>query len=276
MKKLFIFSIITSLMFTSCFKKVPVKLSVNYDEARKNYGTELQISPMNDSVKFGKNTIVIAPEAEDVTYTLSGYYNGEICCTTKNTIIKLKNAFIENSNGRPALLCEAKAEISAAKDSTNYIVSWGKGFAKTAALEGKRGLVLGGGGTLYISGKICHGVESEEAKIKGTGKFYIEGTLKGSALKCTTLTVEEDKTFSCYLLNSKNGIKADNNISVASGNFYLYDNGTALKTDTSEDSPNTAHYINLAGGTFHLFNNTNLYTTDEDSWNTSGAVFIED
>ncbi|MCR5218412.1 carbohydrate-binding domain-containing protein [Treponema sp.] len=275
-KSIILFSVITACLLTSCIQKKPVKYSIDYDSARDAYGSSLTIEPMNDSVRVGKDTIVIAPEAEDVTYTLSGYFNGTISCTTKNTVIKLKNAFLENSHGEPALSCDVKCEVSAAKDSTNYIVSWGKGYSRNAALEGKRNLVIGGGGTLYVSGKICHGIEAEETKIKGSGTFYIEGTLKGSALNCTTLTVEEEKTFTCYLLNSKNGIKADDNISIASGNFYFYDNGTALKTDDSEDSPHQVHYINLSGGLFHTFNNTSLYSTEDDSWVVSGAKIIEE
>ena len=113
-------------------------------------------------------------------------------------------------------------------------------------------------------------------KLKGSGTYYLQGTKEGSAINCENLIVEKDKTFKAYLLNSKNGIKADFKISIASGNFYFYDNKTALKTDTKKEDPKNPHQISLAGGTFYAKGNENLYKTDEKSYKTGKIKFIEE
>ena len=257
-------------------QKSVTKITIDSALARASYkDVPFTVEPM-DYVTITKHTVTIAPHDENTTYTLRGYFNGQVVSKTKNTVLKLENAYLENTSGKAALKCTAKTELSAGRESTNYIVSRGRGFAKNAALQGKRGIILGGSGTLYVDGNICHGIEAEEVKIKGSGTFYIAGTKRGSALTCEIFEVEPQKTFSAYILNAKNGIKADQKIAVSSGTFYLYNNGIALKTDAPTADGKKPRTITLAGGTFHLFGNGALYVTAEGAYNAAGATFIDD
>ena len=276
-KTLSFLACISVLIFSSCVENnASSKLSIDYKSAKDSYNQEIKIIPMDDSVTIEKNLITIAPSKEDVTYDISGYFNGQIINKTKDTVIRLNNAYLENTSGLPALKSSSKFEVSTVNGSTNYIVSSGRNYSKVAALQGKRGLVLGGSGTLYVAGNVCHGVEAEEVKIKGSGTFYLQGTKIGSALTCETFTVEQKKDFKCYLLNSKNGLKADGFINISSGNFYLYDNETALKTGIAQQAGDKHHSITLAGGTFYTFANKNLYITEKDEYYPQGAVFISE
>ena len=278
MKKiLFCFSIAVAFSLFACTQTVQdYRIAINSDSAKSEYGNQLVIAPTDETVTIKGNTIILAPLKENVTYTLSGYFNGQIISKTKNTVIRLKDAYIENTASKPAIVANSKTEISAAKNSTSYITASGRGYNRSSAVKSKRGLLLAGGGTLYINGKHCHGVEAEDLKIKGSGTYYISGTKKGSALSCNTLVVDPEKTFTIYLLNSKNGIKADKTIDIASGTFYLYENDTALKTGTSKNSPDNVHGIQLRGGEFHTYGNHRLYKTEKDAYFNSGAKFIQD
>lgn len=264
--------LITALLLSSCSQKTSTRISINTKSDKASY-SEFVISPNDEAVTKKGSTITISPKDEEITYTISGYYSGQIVTTTKNTILKLDNAYLENVTGKPAVFCEAKTEISTAKGSKNYIVSSGRSFTKEGAVYAKKSLVLGGSGTLYITGK-SHGIEADDVKIKGSGTLYSQGRHNGSALNCATLTVEPEKTFSAYFLNSKNGIKADSSIKISSGKFYIYDNKTALKTDTKADSAKTKHEIKLSGGEFHLAGNGTAFVTD--GLDTSCATVIEE
>lgn len=268
---------LSALTFSSCVKNTSSsKLSIDYKAAKELYGQEIKITPMDSSVTIEKNLITIAPGKEDVTYEITGYFNGQIINKTKDTTIRLNNAYLENTSGLPALKSSSKFEVSSVNGSTNYIVSSGRNYSKVAALQGKRGLVLGGSGNLYVVGNVCHGVEAEEVKIKGTGTFYLQGTKSGSALTCETFTVEQKKDFKCYLINSKNGIKADGFINISSGNYYLYDNEIALKTGIAQEAGDKHHSITLAGGTFYTFANKTFYVTEKEQYYPQGAVFIQE
>ena len=275
-------------MLSSCVLKQGQdehKIQIDVKEIKATYGDKLEISPLDESVNISKRQIVLSPVSEGVCYTISGYFNGQIVNTTKNTEIRLKNAFIENNSEKPAISSDVKFEVSAAKGTKNYIVSQGRGYSRTAALRSKRSLVIGGGGDLFVRGKICHGVEAEDMKLKGTGNFYFQGTRKGSAVKCDTLSVEEGKTFNAYFMNSKNGIKADRTVNIASGNFFLYNNSVGIKTDISSEGgakssksskPTKARAIILSGGTFHTEGLKRFYVTDDGAFQNNGATIIEE
>lgn len=274
-KRTAIFSIMLTALLCSCTEKLePAKITLDVESEKESYGERIIISPLDESVQILKSKIILAPKVEGVTYTISGYFDGQIISSTKNTTIKLNNAYLENRAGKPALRAAAKTEISTTKDSVNYIVTRGNSLAKKAALEGKRDLVLGGSGTVYIKNTVCHGIEADDVKIKGSGVLYVQGTRRGSALTCETLTVESEKSFTAYFLNSKNGIKAENKIAIDSGNFHLYNNGTALKTERADESSERTRSIALNGGTFYTYKNTTLYATD--SFTNDGAVLIEE
>ncbi|MBR1714475.1 MAG: carbohydrate-binding domain-containing protein [Treponema sp.] len=250
--------------------------AIDIDGARQSYGRTLTITPSDRTVTIAEDRIVIAPKKEDVTYTISGYFNGQIVSRTKNTVLKFSNAFIENDKGLPAVYCEAKTEISTAAGTVNYVVSSGDSSEKAAAIHGKKNMALGGSGTLYAVGRVYHGIKADDVKIKGSGNFYLQGTDKGSALNCRSLTVEKGKTFKAYFLNSKNGVKADDSILIQSGSFFMQNLGTAFKTDTKEDAPKTQHFIRLTGGSVVASGVKNLHKTEGGAWQASGASVREE
>ncbi len=259
---------LVSFLFCSCNKYFEKpKMSIDSEQAKTHFSKSIEITPMDESVFVQKNQIEIAPTEENQIYTISGYFLGQIVVKTKNTSIKLNNAFLENASGNPAIICLEKTEISTAKDSENYIVSFG-GFSSNAAIQCKKDVVFGGSGKLYVKGRVCHGIEAEDAKIKGSGAFYFEGTKNGSALKCDSFSVEDEKTFSAYFINSKNGIKANETIEIASGNFYFYNNQVALKTDSPSKDTKKNHFIKLTGGTFSTYKNAQFYVTKRGAFST--------
>mgnify|MGYP002852425102 CR=1 FL=1 len=254
------------------------QIKIEAAKAKKNYNTDFIVSPMDDGVSFSKNTLTLAPKNEGVTYTLTGYFKGQVVNKTKNTIIKLDNAYIENSMGDPAIYGFLKTEISTVNGTENYVVSYGKNKneKKTASIQSKKGLELGGSGTLYVYGLVNHGVKADGVKMKGSGKFYFQGAKDGAALNCERFSVEQDKTFYAYFINSKNGLKADTTIDVLSGNFYFYDNETAIKTDLKKDSPEEEHHIFLDGGIFHFERNKKNCETEDGFYKADGAKFPND
>ncbi len=277
LKRTLITALTTSLLLCNAFLFAQTTpLAPDATAAKKNYGTTLTVTPMDSAVTIKKNTVVIAPKKEGAVYTLSGYFNGQVINKTKNTELKLSNVYLENTRGEAALYGELKTEISSASGTTNYIVSSGSSKEKTAAVQCKKDITLGGSGTLYVIGSVYHGMKGDDIKIKGSGTQYLQGTKKGAALNCESLTVEPEKTFKAWFVGSKNGIKADSEITISSGNFYLYNNETALKTDKKKDAPAEPHAITLKGGTFHVHGNETLYSTEKDAYKTIGAVIVEE
>lgn len=245
------------------------------ESVKNSFGSEISVSPMDSSVKITKDTITLSPKKEGVEYKISGYFKGQLVNKTKNTVVKLSNVYIENPSGEAAIYGEAKTEISAAGETTNYIISSGSSSEKTAALQCKKNIEIGGSGTLYVTGDVYHAVKGDDVKIKGSGNFYFKGTKEGSGINCENLIVEKDKSFKAYFLDSKNGIKADFTIAIESGNFFFYDNATCLKTDTKKDDPKSPHSITLFGGTFTAKGNSSFYKTEEKAYKTRGAKIIE-
>lgn len=275
MKKLIV--LVCSLLLASSIfaqNKNNQKVTLNPAGQKDLFAQKVTVTPMDKTVTITKNKIILSAKTEEQTYTISGYFCGQIINKTKNTTIKLNNAYIENKSGEPAIFCEAKTEISTAKVSNNFVVSSGKIDEKNAAIQGKKDIVLGGSGTLTVVGSVYHGIKADDVKIKGSGTFYFQGTSKGACLNCTSLVVENDKTFNAYFVNSKNGIKADNTILIKSGNLNFYNNGTALKTDTTKESPKAPHSIKLEGGTICLFANDELYYTQKNAF-TNNAKLVE-
>ena len=251
------------------------KITIDAESAKKSYGTAFSVTPKDADIKIEKNTITFTPKKEGTVYQISGYFNGQIVNKTKNTVFKLNNAYIENTSGEAAIFGEAKTEISANEGSKNYLVSGGKTASKSAAVLCKKNLEIGGSGELYVLGSSSHAIKADDVKLKGSGTFYFQGTKDGSAINCENLISEKGKTFTAYFLNSKNGIKADFTISIASGNFFFYDNTTALKTDTKKEDPKSPHSIMLSGGTLTLSGNETFYKTEEKAYKASGAKIVE-
>ncbi len=275
-KKLISFLGLLSLVLASCLQKSESpKMTIDFKNARESFSHTFSVSPM-DFVTIDGNEIIIAPTKEGLVYTLSGYHKGQVEVKTKDTVLKLSGAFIENTEGKAAIKATSKIEVSAASGTDNYLVSTGRNFSRSAALSGKKSLVVGGSGRLFVSGNVCHGSESSGMKIKGSGEFYFQGTEKGSAISCETFEVEPEKTFTCFVLNSKNGIKADEKIHIKSGNFRLYNNGTALKTELSKQATSKPRSITLSAGEFRLFGNRKISVTNEGAFNADGAEIINE
>ena len=194
-----------------------------FSRAKTSYSRDtgdFSIEPMDKSVKITKKAVILSPEEEGVVYTISGYFKGQLINRTKNTVIKLNNAFIENNSGSPAIYGEAKTEISTVAGTKNFLLSTGRSEDKTAAIQGRKNLVLGGSGNLYVKGTVYHGIKGDDLKIKGSGKYFVQGSKKGAGIKCDSFLVEEGKNFTACFFDSKNGIKADNTIKISSGNLF--------------------------------------------------------
>ncbi len=245
----------------------------NVASARAAYGKELKIEPMDAGVKITKKAVIFQPENEGAEYVLSGYFKGQIINRKKNTVLKLKDAYLENTVGLPPVYGEAKTELSCAADSVNYVVSTGKSQDKVAAIQCRKNLVLGGSGTLFVKGGVYHGIKADGVKIKGKGCFVLQGTKHGAAVNCNTFTVEEGKDFTACLMNSKNGIKADEAIKIASGNFILYKDGTGLKVDAVNNGEENG--ILLTGGTISSIETGKLYSANKNRFTNTGARLLD-
>ncbi len=253
MKKALILLACLSILLVSCEKE---------PKESKTYS----ISPDNGTWIEENGVITFSPESEKTEYIISGTYEGQLKNTVKGTVFKLDGFEITNENG-PAIYGELKTEVSATENSENSITGAGD-----AAFLCEKGVEIGGSGKLNFKGTGKHGIKGSSVEVKGSGTFTVEGTADGSAINCNEFQVKEDKAFTLNLLNSKNGIKADNTIEIASGSFNFTDCKTCLKTDTSEDDPENDHYIKLSGGTFTASGQKNFYSTEDKGYDDTGAI----
>ena len=222
-------------------------------------------------------TITLQPEETDVEYTITGEFEGQIINKTKGTVIVLNNANLKNTEGKAVIYGELKTEIKYEKDTTNTITVTGtadKTYGKAAFLC-EKAIEIGGEGTGTISCEKGHGVKGSKVELKGSGN-YVFGPAKDSAINCNDFEVKADKTFTATLKDAKNGIKADNTISIVSGTFK-FENITkvALKTDTSADDQEgetKEHKITLKGGDFSFANCGKIYETEENGFTKSATV----
>lgn len=229
-------------------------------------------------------TITLAPAEEKIEYTITGDFEGQIINKTKGTVIILNNANLKNTEGKAVIYGEAKIELKFKKDSTNTITVTGTDntvyeegkpdFSKAAVLC-EKGIEIGGSGACTISCENGHGVKGDEVELKGSGN-YVFGPVKDSAINCNDFEVKADKSFTATLKNAKNGIKADNTISIASGTFKFNTiKKTALKTDTSADDSEgetKEHKITLEGGDFTFTDCGKKYETEENGFTKSATV----
>ena len=232
----------------------------------------------SDSVTIDETakTITLAPADEKVEYTLSGSFDGQIINKTKNTVLILNNAALTNTTGVAAIYGELKTEIKAEKDSVNTITVTGTPDDPDtwkAAVLCDKAIEIGGSGTLTVSCEYGHGVKGSKIELKGSGTYTFDGGDDSSAVNCNEFAVEADKTFTANFKNSKNGIKADETITIASGT-YNFDSiiKVALKTDTSKNDATKEHFIQLDGGTFTFTNCAKTYDTEKDKFTKADAV----
>ncbi len=210
-------------------------------------------------------TITFEPAEEKVEYTLSGSFEGQIINKTKNTVFILSGVSLSNTTGASAIYGELKTEIKAAENTENTITVTGpeklpdaiEDLSSEPAVFCDKAIEIGGSGKLAVSCEYGHGVKASKIELKGSGTFTFDGGSDSSAANCNEFIVEADKTFTANFKDSKNGIKADETITIASGTFN-FENITkaALKTDTSKDDATKEHFIKLDGGTFTFTNCT--------------------
>ena len=221
-------------------------------------------------------TITFTPEAEKTEYTIKGTFDGQIINKTKNTVIILDNATLTNTEGAAAIYGELKTEIKAAANSENTISTTKKVDVKATVFCDK-GLEIGGSGKLTITSENdkTHAVKASKIELKGSGIFTFDGGSDASAINCNEFSVDEGKTFTANLKDSKNGIKADKTIIIASGTFNFENLATALKTDTSKDDKDgetVEHFIKLNGGNFTFTNCEKKVSTEEGKFTKEDSV----
>lgn len=229
-------------------------------------------------------TITLQPEETDVEYTITGNFEGQIINKTKGTVIILNNAKLKNTEGKAVIYGALKTEIKIEKDSINSITVTGKDntvyeegepdYSKAAVLCNKR-IEIGGSGSCSISCEKGHGVKGDEIELKGKGN-YVFGPVKDSAINCNDFVVKAERSFTATFKEAKNGIKADNTISIASGTFNFGNiKKVALKTDTSADDAageTKEHKITLKGGDFTFTDCGKKYETEKNCFTKSETV----
>lgn len=247
---------------------------IDYEGKKSEYSTGSIKSDYEYSRADGKIVLTPAAKADEDSfeYEFSGYFNEQIVASVKGTVIKLNGAYLESTDGTTVITVEKTSEIKSEEGTVNYVVSNGSEGAKSAAIQSeKKNVKIGGKGTLFVVGNVCHGIKADDVEFKGSGFYWIQGTENGSAVNCNTFTVDAERSFKAYIINSKNGIKADNTITCASGSFVIANNTVGLKTDTNEDDPLKPHGITLSGGTYIFVNNTERFVTEGEPV-TTGAV----
>ena len=228
-------------------------------------------------------TIILTPAEEKVEYTITGDFEGQIINKTKGTVIVLKNANLKNTEGKAAIYGELKTEIKAEKDTTNTITVTGAADATygKAAFLCEKAIEIGGAGSVTISCENGHGVKGSKVELKGSGTFVFDGGSDSSAVNCNEFIVENDKdgkprTFTATFKDAKNGIKADETITIACGTFKFENiKKVALKTDTSADDAEGVikeHKITLDGGSFTFTECKNKYDTEANGFTKSDSV----
>ncbi|MCQ2591914.1 MAG: carbohydrate-binding domain-containing protein [Treponema sp.] len=245
----------------------------DYESQKTKYG-ELTIT--GGSYKNEDGIITLgAPDEEnlEMEFVISGYFNGQIINTTKNAKLTLNNAFIENTSGNPAILGQQKTLISLAKDTTNYLITKGGESSKNGVItcydsvaDKSKNMELGGSGTAYIFAETGHGIKADDAEFKGSGTYNIIGNSDSSAVNCNTFTIKADKSVVLNLKDAKNGIKADKNITIASGTVNISNATTGLKTDTLKDDGQDIHFITVTGATITYDNVETPYKTEKDKY----------
>ena len=286
--------IAASLMFAACSQSgddnndsgTPQATTENPEGQEPAGSTEIQKNPtytitapegQENTITIDETagTITLKPEAEDIEYTISGTFEGQIINKTKGTVLVLNGATLENKNGKAAVYGELKTELKAAKDTVNTITVTGEGDAK-AAVHCEKAVEIGGSGALTISCENAHGVKASKVELKGSGTFTFDGGADSSAINCNEFGVKADKSFTANLKDSKNGIKADETIEIASGTFNFTNiTKAALKTDTSKDDDANApkdHWIKITGGTFTFTNCKKTDDTEKNAFTKSDDV----
>lgn len=260
--------------------------SIQYASAKSGYGSSLTITDENGNAKTAPTTAskyILESSAANPEFTLTGYFNGQIVVTKDKfpnlgekvePVIILSNAYIENTNGEPAIKGDFKFEIKAEKETTNYVISDGKRENKYGAIHCEKttatgsdlkSIVLGGKGTCYIIGNVYHGIKGKNIEFKGSGNYSITGSEKGSCINCKDFSIEADKEVTLNLSDAKNGIKADNTISILSGTLNLKKLEVGFKTDTKADDKEGStktHSIKLDSCKITDTNVTKLYETE--------------
>lgn len=276
-RKLTLFALLALILACpSCKKDVddPKPVSDPKDNEPQRTYTIIAEEGYADSITIDDlaKTITLAPDAEKIEYTISGDFEGQIINKQKGTVIVLNNANISNKEGKAAIFGELKTEIKSENDSVNTITVTGTGDGN-AAVSCEKPVEIGGSGSCTISCENAHGVKASKVTLKGSGIYTFDAGEDSSGINCNEFIVEEEKTFTANIKDSKNGIKADETITIASGTFNFENIAkTALKTDTSKDDAEVEHFIKIDGGTFNFTNCKKIYDTEDGGFTKADAV----
>ncbi len=289
-------TMIISIYISSCSNDTPkpqIKTYVlDYSTSKAVYGNSISITKKNigeedDELYTLQDGVITFNQATPIESTksievyLEGYFKGQIVNNVKDLVLNLKGVYLENEDAA-VIIGNKKTEISAKKDTINYIVTTGDSAEKIGAIttDGKN-LELGGGGTCYIISEVCHGLKADQIEFKGSGKYFVQGAATGSAINCNDFIIksadpmEPGKSISIYMFNASNGIKADKTISISNGNIYFYGIKTALKTDVAEEGGDPISSITLSKCTITTEGVTNLYKTDTFNKDDETVVITE-
>lgn len=245
--------------------------------SKKDTSKPLNITATNNSSFTNQNGVITFSATDE--YTISGYFKGQIIVSAADTTIVLNDAYIESErqiaisythDEKDTELC-----VKAKNGTENFVISTGA----DATINSVRELSFDGKGTLTVVGDKKHGVKAKTIKSKGEGTFYFQGSTDGSALNCNKYKHKVDVGGSVYLLNSKNGIKADEYADINSGNYYLYNLATGIKTDVDpyDDDGVTPvdRYITIGEQVVMNFKNVSTqFTTIEGKLTNTGKVNV--
>lgn len=211
------------------------------------------------------NVITLTAEGTP-EYVLTGTFEGKIIVKAKGTVLKLNGVTLTNASA-PVIDAELKVEIKAEENTENTITTTGAYDEnnKIGAINGAKKVEIGGSGKLTVSGSVCHGIKASDMEVKGSGIYTVSGNKEGSAINCNNFDVKAGKTFTLNLKDSKNGIKADKNITILSGNFNLTNLKNDFKTDKNDGEEHKIDIKNAHITYTNVTNKTNINPNPEEA-----------
>lgn len=234
---------------TSTSQAVQHVMDIDYAAKRADYvSTQLTVTateddettPITDGHALANGVLTISKAG---IYTLKGYLKGQVLVTVAGVTVYVNGAFLENDQGKAPIYCnvaltEANEKVEIKAKGINYVAQYGGTYNKNnkdtaGAIVSECNVDLGGKGSLYVVGSLKHGVKANKVTIKSEGVRYIQGSADGSAINCDTFVDKAGSNSMLYVINSKNGIKADKSISVTSEgtNINMYDCTVGMKTE---------------------------------------------
>ena len=163
----------------------------------------------------------------------SNYKQIYVNAPDKTIIVELNGVTLENNNNSPVFVntCDS-IEISAKKDTVNYIKDTREAYAVDESDQGK--------GAIYVA--------DGDLKLKGTGTLNIEaGYYNGIHAKDDVKIQKETLNISAI----HHGIKGNDSVTIVSGTINITCGGDGLHTENSDISSkgNQRGNVTISGGT---------------------------